>query len=171
MYDYSLAIKGQYSSGGGDAGYKAKDTYVGPDGKDYHMWYDESGGIHKTDVPARSPSGTATNFEPPNNAERESAEALIKKDDVLSDLSGNDKKVAAEILASDIRQLQAAGFDYADASVMATEKLKKKIKDVPDWFSSHTEIDLGGGGLADNEFLVNGTVYIREDDGSIRTKD
>jgi hypothetical protein len=34
------------------AGYKAKDTYIGDDGQEYHMWYDEGGGIHKTNVPA-----------------------------------------------------------------------------------------------------------------------
>ena len=149
----------------GPAKYKAKDTYE-RDGKSYHMWYDEEGGVHKTDVLAESPDGKPTNFEPPNAGEREAAVALVDKDETLSDLGSDDEAIAAEILANDIRQLQASGFDYADAAIMATEKLKRKIKDVPGFFGSYKELDLGDGGLAENEYFEDGVVYIRDGNGN-----
>jgi len=149
-------------------GYAAKDTYVGEDGKEYHMWYDDVGEAHKTNILAKTETGEVTDFEPPNNQEIEAAEALVKADDELSDLNKTEERIAAQLIATEIRQLLVLGIDPADAAAMAVAKVKRKIRVEPGFlFGKKSTLDLGaGGGLADNEFLgQDGNVYVETEDG------
>ena len=172
LHGFSMAVNKRFSTPGGPAGYKAKDTYLGEDGKEYHMWYDAAGNIHKTGVLANDVSGNPTDFEPPNTAERAAAKAVIDDDPELKELKGDDEDIAIEVIASDIRQLQAAGYDYRDAAIMAKEKLKQRLIEEPSWFSSRKALDMSSKGLGDNEFIgKDGHTYIREPDGSYRRSD
>jgi hypothetical protein len=122
---------------------------------------------------APSSSKDSINFEPISNGERQAAEKALKTVDVLDDLPSSQKRVAAEMLANDIRQLQAnLGKSYAEAMQMALAGLVAKVDVEPDFFTgTDSKLDLQSGGLEPNEFLVNGEIFIRDEDGSIRAKD
>jgi hypothetical protein len=150
--------------------YKAKTTYVGEDGKEYHMWFDEQGGQHKTGILAKTDSGQDINFEPPNKSEIESATALLESDEVLDDLPRKEKVVAAMMLANDIRQLQAnLGKSYEEAAAMAIEGVKKKVSLEDDFFTgSDSKLNIG---LNENEYRgKDGNIYIETEDGGFRRK-
>ena len=111
-------------------------------------------------------------FEPPNKQELEAATALVEDDPVLDDLPSKQRRVAAQILASEIRQLQAAGKSYEEAAAIAIAGLKKKVTLEPDFLTgTDSKLNLGGQGLADNEFLgTDGNIYTEGRDGSFSRK-
>lgn len=147
----------------GEPGYAAKDTYI-KDGKEYHMWYDDAGTAHKTDILAKDPSGSPVDFEPPNSSEREHAEKLIGKSTRLSALDSPDDDIARDILASNIRQLQAAGFDLEEASFMAVAALEKKVKDEPGMLWGKNQV-LDLAELPADQYKAEDG-YIYKDDGN-----
>ena len=164
LYALSNAALGRYASGETDK-YAAKDTYVGEDGQEYHMWYGKDGQAHKTTIPAKSASGASTDFEPPNNGERAAALAAVEDDDRLSDLPKKQRVIASEIVANEARQIQATlSKSYQEALKMAIAGIN--TKDVSGWISSNTELDLGSGALTDNEFVQDGVVYVRDENGN-----
>lgn len=171
LYTFAMAVNEKFLVSGGTAGYAAKDTYLGPDGKKYHMWYDKDGGAHRTGILAEDDSGNATDFEPPNNSEREAATALIEKDSDLDELSRNDKDIAAEILANDIRQIQATmNKPYQEAAAMAVASLKTKLKEKKGFWGKDKELVLGASGtgeLGENEYLGDdGHIYVDDGNGN-----
>ncbi len=112
-------------------------------------------------------------FEPPNKAELEVAMDLIKNDEKLDDLSRKEKRIAAMILANDIRNLQAnEGLPYEQAADQAVKALKKKVKLEPDWLTgSDSVLELGAGELAENEYQgSDGNIYVDTPDGGFRRK-
>jgi len=111
-------------------------------------------------------------YDPPNTQEIETAEQLLKKSDKLSDLSGKDKDIAIQILASDIRQLQERlEIPYDQAAVMAIAALEKKVKDEPGaFYGTNTVLDLSG--LADGEYKgIDGKIYVEDADGNLQLRD
>ena len=128
------------------------------------MWYDDAGTAHKTDILAKDPSGSPVDFEPPNSAEREHAEKLIGKSTRLSALGENDREIARDILASNIRQLQAAGFDLEEASFMAVAALEKKVKDEPGMLWGKNQV-LDLAELPADQYKAEDG-YIYKDDGN-----
>ena len=154
--------------------YKAKQNYVGDDGKEYIGWFDDTGDYHKTGMLAKNPDGEDVNFEPMNSGEREAAMSFVKSDEVLDDLSAREKVIAAEIIGNDIRQLQAnEGKSYAEAAAMAVAGVKERIKLEPDLLTgTDSKLDLGAHALGEGEYRgKDGHIYIETEDGGFRRKD
>ena len=163
-------ISAYYEMAGADStGYAAKDTYE-VDGKKYHGWYDDSGKFHKTGILAESSSGEQITFDPPNKAELEVAEDIIKKE--IPDLDRSYKDMAAMWLANEIRNRQERhGESYDVAVAISIASIKAKLRKEPDFFSGQDDALSFGGGLKDNEFLCqDGNVYVETEDG-FRRKD
>lgn len=174
LYSFGLSVKDKITAPGGAAGYAAKDTYVGQDGKEYHGWYDDSGKFNKTGVRAKTESGAPTNYDPPNAAELETAEKLIASDEKLDDLPRAEKAIAKMILASDIRQLQEDfGKSYEEAAAMALAGLKKKVTLEKDFLTgTDSKLNIGGSELGEGEYLgSDGSIYVETEDGGFRRKD
>ena len=115
----------------------------------------------------KAPSSEKEGFEPISAGERAAALAVVKSIPALADLSDNDRLVAAEMISNDIRQLQAnQGKSYEEALAIAiTNVVVKVIKD-PKFFSGR---DSKLRKLEDNEYLVDGKVFIKDESG-IRPK-
>lgn len=154
-----------------DPEYKAKDTYVGDDGKEYHGWYDDKGNFNKTDVLAKTDDGEKTTFSPPNSNEIEAAEAIVDQDEVLDDLSSKQKRVAAQMIATEIKQLQRSlGWSYDEAADAATSRVKKMTKEEKSrLWGSNTVLDMSTGGLKSNQYKgPDGHIYEDTGDGFVR---
>jgi len=108
------------------------------------------------------------NFEPPNSIEMEAAVAVVEGIPELDALNTEDRAIAAQMIANDVRQLQAnnEGMAYETALATAiTNVIKNVIKEPGKLWGTNSKLQK----LEDNEFLVNGAVYIKDENG-IRPK-
>lgn len=153
----------------GEAEYKAKDTYVGEDGIEYHMWYDQAGNAHKTNIQAKLPSGEQVDFEPPNASEMETARQLVEKDKMLSDLGTKDKDIVIHAIASEIRQLQVQGLSYDESATVAVKRIKEKIRTESGFFGmTKSVLDLAPKDDLDLYNGKDGKQYRMMPDGSFK---
>jgi hypothetical protein len=123
--------------------------------------YDEQGRLI-----AENPKDVVEKPEPykaPAKNEVDDAEKIVESDDRLKKLGKDERRVAARILADEIRQLLQAGYSYPEAATMAKELLKKRLKDEPNWWSKKVTLDLGESSLEQNEYIIDGVKYVEDE--------
>jgi len=112
-------------------------------------------------------------FDPPNKAELETAEKLLKTSEKLEDLDGRYKDIAAMILANDIRQLQERyEMPYEQAAALAIKSLEKKTSEESDFFSaSDTKLNLAVDPGQKEYPGIDGKIYVSDGNGGFRARD
>lgn len=97
-------------------------------------------------VIADNPSNKAASVPSVTTGERQAALALVKQDDEFGDLSANDREIAADFLASEVKRLKRIeGLTHAEAIIVAKDSLREKVKQEPGFlFGSNPVIDFDG---------------------------
>ena len=135
--------------------------------------YDSKGNLIVENTPDFAPdSGNNINFEPVSALEQESATKALDTIPILKDLSDDEKTVLGQMVANDVRQLQAnMGKSYAEALKMALAGAKEKVTlESGTLWGKNSKLVVDAPDLAMNEYLINGVIWVEEPDGTRRPK-
>jgi len=135
--------------------------------------YDSKGNLIVENTPDFAPdSGNNINFEPVSSLEQESATKALDTIPILKDLSDDEKIVLGQMVANDVRQLQAnMGKSYAEALKMALAGAKEKVTlESGTLWGKNSKLVVDAPDLAMNEYLINGVIWVEEPDGTRRPK-
>ena len=149
-------------------GYKAKEGYVGADGKKYLLIINDDGSTRKTGI-LIDDNAKSTEYHPPNKNDMDMAGTIIGANEIASDMSNEDEKKAIYWVATKLRELQYSGMKPGQAMVRAEEELESMLSLEKSFFSADTVLNLEneGPGLNEGVFVIQGQPMRRDADGNI----